>query len=103
MALVLLAVGLLGVAGASAHAIRMGTSAARERRAAQRAADRVAKLASMGCAAARSGTAVDPVASMTERWIVTPTAAQVALVDADIRWTVPGGTRSISLRSAIRC
>jgi prepilin-type N-terminal cleavage/methylation domain-containing protein len=103
VALVLLAVGLLGVAGASARAMRMGASAARERRAAQRASDRVAALASRGCAAARSGTLVDSVASMTERWTVTPTSAGVALVHADIRWSAPAGVRSLSLRSAILC
>jgi hypothetical protein len=75
----------------------------RERRAAQRAADRVAVLASQGCAAARSGTLVDSVASMTERWTVTSTAAGVALVDADVVWSAPGGVRSVALRSAMLC
>ena len=103
MALVLLAVGLLGVAGASARAIRMSSAAARERRAAQRAADRIALVASQGCSAARSGTLVDPIASLTERWTVTPISASVAFVDADVRWSASGGARSVVLRSAILC
>jgi Tfp pilus assembly protein PilV len=103
VALVLLSVGLLGVAGASARAISAGASAARERRAVQRAADRIAVLASEGCAAARSGVLVDSVSSMTERWTVTPTAAAATLVNADVRWMAPGGSRSVALRSAILC
>ena len=103
VALVLLAVGLLGVAGASARAMRMGASAARERRAMQRASDRIAMLASQGCAAARGGMLVDSVASMTERWTTTPTAAGGTLVNADVRWTAPGGARALTLRSAILC
>src|SRR3954468_11725557 len=90
VALVLLAVGLLGVAGAGARAMRMGAAAARERRAAQRASDRVATIASQGCAAARGGVLVDSVASMTEQWAVTPTAAGVALVSADLHWAASG-------------
>jgi Tfp pilus assembly protein PilV len=103
VALVLLCVGLLGVAGASARAIGVSGAAARERRATQRAADRVAVLASQGCTAARSGTLVDSVSSITERWTVASTAAGVALVDADVRWMAHGGWRSVTLRSAIVC
>ena len=103
VALVLLSVGLLGVAGASARAIAVSGKAARERRAAQRAADRIAVLASLGCSAARSGTLVDSTFAVTERWTVSPGAAGVALVDADVRWTAQGGIRSLALRSAILC
>jgi Tfp pilus assembly protein PilV len=103
VALVLLGVGLLGVAGASARAIAVSGAAARERRAVQRAADRVAVLASQGCSAARSGLLADSVASITERWTVAPSVAGVALVNADVRWSAQGGARSVSLRSAILC
>jgi len=103
VALVLLTVGLLGVAGASARAIRVSSAAARERRGTQRAADRIALIASQGCTAARSGMLADSVASMTEQWTVTRSAATVAFVDADVRWSASGGTRSVTLRSAILC
>ncbi|HEV7990405.1 MAG TPA: prepilin-type N-terminal cleavage/methylation domain-containing protein [Gemmatimonadaceae bacterium] len=103
VALVLITVGLLGVAGASARAIRVSTSAARERRATQRAANRVAVLASQGCSAARGGALADSAAQMSERWTVTPTAAGVSLVDAAVRWNASGGARSVTLRSAILC
>jgi Tfp pilus assembly protein PilV len=103
VALVLLTVGLLGVAGASARAIGVSGKAARERRATQRAADRIAVLASQGCSAARSGSFVDSTLSLTERWTVSSSAAGVALVTADVRWMAQGGARSIALRSAILC
>lgn len=103
VALVLLGVGLLGVAGASARAIAVSGKAARERRAAQRAADRIAVLASQGCSGARSGMLVDSTFGATERWSVSASAAGVALVDADVRWTAQGGARSLTLRSAILC
>lgn len=103
VALVLLTVGLLGVAGVCARAIGVSTSAARERRAAQRAADRVAVLASVGCSAARSGALVDSVALLSERWTVTPTAVGTTLVDAHVSWSAARGPRSVTLRSAILC
>ncbi|MEO8564191.1 MAG: prepilin-type N-terminal cleavage/methylation domain-containing protein [bacterium] len=103
VALVLLTVGLLGVAGACARSIRMSAASARERRASQRAADRVAVLASQGCAAARSGTLVDSTASLSETWSVIPSPAGVTLVDAQVQWTSPSGARAVTIRSAILC
>jgi Tfp pilus assembly protein PilV len=102
VALVLLAVGLLGIAGNGAIAMRAAVAAARERRAAQRAADRVALLRAQGCAAARSGAAVDPAAALTERWTVSPAANAVAL-DVEVRWRAPAGPRALTLRSGILC
>jgi len=103
VALMVLTVGLLGVAGASARSIKVGVAAVRERRATQRAADRVATLASQGCSRARSGSLVDSVAGMTERWTLTMPGAGVALIDADVQWAASGRTRSITLRSAMLC
>jgi Tfp pilus assembly protein PilV len=103
VALMLLTVGMLGVAGTCARSIRMAGAAARERRAAQRAADRVAVLASSGCGAARSGALVDSAAALTERWVVTLHPSGAALVDADVSWATPRGVRSVLLRSAILC
>ena len=103
VALMLLTVGMLGVAGSSARSIRMAGAAARERRAVQRAADRVAVLASQGCATARSGSFVDSAASLSERWTVTVHASGTALVDADVAYVTPRGVRSVVLRSALLC
>jgi prepilin-type N-terminal cleavage/methylation domain-containing protein len=103
VALVLLAVGLLGVAGNGAIAIRASGGAARERRAAQRAGDRLAALREQGCASARSGTRADPAAALTERWTVGAVAGGATLVDAEVRWSAPAGQRVLLLRGGILC
>lgn len=103
VALVLLAVGLLGVAGNGAIATRASASAARERRAAQRANDRVAELREAGCVGARSGAQVDPRAGRVERWTVGPIIGGAALADVEVRWRAPAGERVILLRSGLLC
>ena len=103
VALVLLAVGLLGVAGNGAIAMRASASAARERRAAQRAADRIAALREQGCGAARSGLLVDPRSALEERWTVGALAGGAALVDVEVRWRAPAGQRVLLLRSGLLC
>ena len=103
VALVLLAVGLLGIAGNGAIAMRTSSAATRERRAVQRAADRIALLRSDGCSAARSGARVDSVAALSERWSVGTPSGGAALIDAEVRWSSPSGTRRILLRTGILC
>ena len=103
VALVLLAIGLLGVAGNGAIAVRASASAARERRALQRASDRVAALRVQGCAAARSGTLADRGAALAERWTVGPITGGAALVDAEVRWRAPAGERVVLLRAGLLC
>lgn len=103
VALVLLSVGLLGIAGNGAIAMRTTSAAARERRAVQRAADRIARLRSDGCSAARSGVRVDSVAALSERWSVGTPSGGAALVDAEVQWSSPSGARTILLRSGILC
>jgi Tfp pilus assembly protein PilV len=103
VALVLLAVGLLGMAGSGAIAMRASSGAARERRAAQRAVDRLAAIREQGCTAARSGMLVDSAAALIERWTVAGAAAGAALVDAEVRWRAPAGQRVLLLRGGILC
>ena len=103
VALVLLAIGLLGVAGNGAIAMRASGGAARERRAAQRAVDRLAVLRAQGCAAARSGTLADPRAALEERWTVGAVTGGAALVDAEVRWRAPAGPRVLLLRGGMLC
>ena len=103
VALVLLTVGLLGVAGNGAIAMRSSSAAARERRAAQRGADRVALLRAQGCLAAGSGTLVDSAAALTERWTVGTTTGAAVPIDVEVRWRAPSGTRTLLLRSGILC
>ncbi|HEX7978436.1 MAG TPA: prepilin-type N-terminal cleavage/methylation domain-containing protein [Gemmatimonadaceae bacterium] len=103
VALVLFAVALLGVAESSALAVRVTGAALRERRAVQRAANRIASLRAQGCASARSGTATEAVLALDERWTISSTAGGVALIDEQVRWSAVGGTRTLLLRSAILC
>jgi prepilin-type N-terminal cleavage/methylation domain-containing protein len=103
VALVLLAIGLLGVAGNAAIAMRASGGAARERRAAQRAGDRLAAVREQGCASARSGVLVDSSAALVERWTVGAVAGGAALVDAEVRWRAPAGQRVLLLRGGILC
>ena len=103
VALVLLAAGLLGVAGSGAIAMRASTSSARERRAVQRAADRVALLRSEGCAGARSGALTDVAAALTERWTVGFGAGGAVPIDVEVRWRAPAGPKTFLLRSGILC
>jgi len=103
VALILFAVALLGVAGSSALAVRVTGSALRERRAVQRAADRIAALRAQGCASARGGTTTDAALALDEAWTVSPTASGVTLIDEQVRWRTVAGTRTLLLRSAILC
>lgn len=103
VALVLLSIGLLGIAGNSAIAVRASSAAARERRAAQRAADRVALLRAQGCVAARSGTLIDSAAALSEQWTVGATTSAAVPVDVEVRWRAPSGPRALVLRSGILC
>jgi Tfp pilus assembly protein PilV len=103
VALVLLAVALLGIAGSGAIAMRASSAATRERRAAQRAADRSASLRADGCLAARSGSYADRGAALDERWIVGAPSGGAALIDIEVRWRAPSGSREMLLRSAILC
>jgi len=103
VALVLFAVALLGLAGSSALAVRVTGTALRERRAVQRAADRIAWLRAQGCATARSGTATDALLALDERWTASPAPGGVTLIDEQVRWRTPRGMRTLLLRSAILC
>lgn len=103
VALVLVTVGLLGIAGNGALAVRVTGAAARERRAAQRASDRIAQLSAQGCAPARSGIASDAATGGSEQWSVGAESNGVALVEARVRWPAPSGAQSILLRSAMLC
>lgn len=103
VALVVLAAGLLALAGSGALAIRSSAAATRERRVVQRGADRIAVLRAGGCAAARNGTAADSAARITERWIVRAVAGGAVMVDEEVRWSTPAGWRTVLLRGAILC
>ncbi|MEO8620419.1 MAG: hypothetical protein ABI625_05085 [bacterium] len=103
VALMIVSIGLLGIAGSTALALRSTLDAAHRRDAAQRATSRVAQLASAGCDLASSGSNTDGARQITERWIVASRANGFAIVTDSVSWTSARGARTFSLTSAITC
>jgi Tfp pilus assembly protein PilV len=102
VALMLVSVGLMGIAGTSALSFRTLVAAERERRAMQRVTIRVARLAAGGCEHAAGGEVQD--ADLHERWTVSSRGGGVALVDARVDWQGRGAARrTFALRSALLC
>jgi prepilin-type N-terminal cleavage/methylation domain-containing protein len=102
-ALVLVAIGFLGIAGSTTIAFRATVAQAKEQRAIRRASLRLARLAASGCAIAHGGSAADPAAGLNETWEVDAPAAGFALVREQVEWVTAGGTRHLALRSALWC
>jgi Tfp pilus assembly protein PilV len=103
LALVLVSVGLMGVAASSALALRSAGSAARERRATRVAALRLARLAAAGCIGAQSGAALEDATGLKERWTVGAARNGAAALEVRIEWTEGAGTRALALESAMLC
>lgn len=102
VALVLVAVGLLGMAGTSALALRSSADAAARHRATLRATSRLAKLSPLACTHPGRDTLVSE--GMREQWSVAPASAGFALVDVDVEWRRSGSRRgSVLLQSAVQC
>jgi Tfp pilus assembly protein PilV len=102
-ALVILSVGLLGMAGTSALALRTAVTTTRERRALRRLELRLAALSAAGCARAASGADLLGRDSLREQWTVAAAARGAALVDATVRWGEGSRVRTVARRSAILC
>ncbi|MES2178681.1 MAG: hypothetical protein V4550_12550 [Gemmatimonadota bacterium] len=103
VALILVCVGLLGMAGSSALALRTTLDAARRREATQRSAIRIASLAASGCAAARGGALSDPQHALTEKWSVGPSKGGFATVTDTIVWMSARGQKTVAISTAIPC
>ncbi len=103
VALVILGVGLLGMAGSSALLFRTATSAAREERAVRRLQLRLASLVATGCGRAISGTREAAGDGVIERWTVEATAHGAALIEASAQWRDGARVRRFVLRSALLC
>ena len=102
VALVVVTVGLLGVAGASATALRASNAALREQAAVARARNRLARLHGAGCTVASDG--VDPLsAGLVDRWTVAPAINRVRLVEVRTEWDDVGRRATVLLRSALLC
>ncbi|HET7189586.1 MAG TPA: hypothetical protein VFI52_15650 [Gemmatimonadaceae bacterium] len=102
-ALVMVSVGLLGVAGTSALALRTASFASRERHALGRLQLRLATLAAAGCGSASSGSVAAAADGVREEWTVGPELRGAALVTASVEWRDGAGSRAMTARSAIVC
>lgn len=102
VALLVVTVGLLGVAGASAMALRTSGAALRERAAVTRARSRLAQLAAAGCAAAADGE-VRVGGVIVERWSVGPAVNRVRAVQVRTDWDDVGRRRTLLLPGALLC
>ena len=102
-ALVMVSVGLLGMAGTSSLALRTAAFASRERRALGRLQLRLATLAAAGCQSASSGSVAEGSDGVREEWTVGPEQRGVALVTASVAWRDGAGSRTTTARSAILC
>ena len=103
VALMLVSIGLLAVAGSTTLALRTTLDAARRRDAAQRIASRFAQLAGAGCALATAGAAADTSHALSEQWYVAPRVNGLAMVTDSVRWMSARGPISFALTSAITC
>src|SRR5512140_3406891 len=71
VALILVSIGLLAIAGSTTLALRTTLDSAHRREAAQRIASRFAQLEAAGCSAATGGMVTDASRSLTEQWLIT--------------------------------
>lgn len=101
VSLVLVSVGLLAIAGASALALRTATAASFERLAVRQADRRLARLMAAGCTSAGAGT--DSSASIRERWSIADSLGGVAAVESSVEWQAGARRRVLTLRSALVC
>lgn len=101
-ALVLVSVGLLGVAGSSALMLRAVTDQAGEHRAVRRAQLRLASLAAGGCQLAADGDSVLP-GGLRESWRVSAVANGARTIDEVVEWTSRGRIRRLALASGMLC
>jgi prepilin-type N-terminal cleavage/methylation domain-containing protein len=102
VALVIVTVGLLGVAGASAVALRASSAAIRERSAVTRARTRLALLEAAGCATATGGE-LRLAAGGVDRWTAAPATNGVRLVEVRAEWDGTRGRRYVLLQGALLC
>ena len=103
VALMLVSVGLLGIAGSTALALRTTLDATRRREAAQRAASRVALLAAAGCDRATDGSVAADAWQVSERWTIVARANGFATVSDSVSWMSARGARWVALTSAFTC
>ena len=102
VAMMIVTVGLLGIAGSTTLALRTALDATRRRDAMGRAQSRVAQLAAGGCTRATSGNAADPTRQFAEQWIVRGGGPFKQVTDS-VTWAGASGMGTFVLSTAILC
>lgn len=102
VALMIVSIGLLGMAGASTIALRTTLDAARRREAIARAQTRLAQLGAGGCGRASNGSTTDAARRLRERWSVHSAGAFAQVTDS-LTWEGAGGMSTFVLSSSIQC
>src|SRR5258708_30832571 len=103
VALMIVSIGLLGIAGSTTLALRATFDAAHRREVAQRAATRFSLLAAGGCASATAGVAPDAAHKITERWTVSARSNGFISVTDSVDWLSARGPKAFALTTAIAC
>ncbi|MEP6618209.1 MAG: hypothetical protein ABJE47_02795 [bacterium] len=103
VALMLVTVGMMAIAGSSALALRSAHDSARRREAAQRATTRLAQLAAAGCPSASSGSSADSTRQLFEHWWVVSRANGVAILTDSVDWTSARGRKSFAITTGVAC
>ena len=100
IAIIILVVGVLGLASTAAVVMRQITASSMQTRAAMRGQSRLEALRSMPCANMVNGTATS--AGITETWRVTVNARTATMVNV-VTWTENKVTRSVTFTSERPC
>ena len=103
VALILVAVAMLAMAGSTSLALRTTLDAQRRRDAAHLIESRLSRLAAAGCPAAMSGEDADPSRHLRERWTIAGQAGPFATVTDSISWLSARGPVGLAVTSAIPC
>ncbi len=102
VAMMIVSIGLLGIAGATTLALRTTLDASRRRDAAERVQARLALLVAAGCARAASGEAIDQTRGISEQWTAR-VSGNFQQVSDSVTWVGARGTASFALKSSVPC
>ena len=100
--MMIVTIGLLGIAGGTTLALRTAVDATRRRDAVERAQSRLAQLSAAGCGQASSGSATDAARQVTEQWSVRASGSFQQVSDS-ITWVGASGIGTLALRTAVLC
>ena len=101
VAMMILSVGLLGLAGSSAHVVRQVGGGAQQSIAATVVQSRLEWLRSVPCSTIKDSTAV--TRGVTERWTRGPTVNGVLWVRDTVKFSVGGTARTKAYTMTVQC